>query len=166
MMIKKAFIAMGANLKSNLNLTLKENLEIALNMFPDYNLNILKVSNWYKTQPLPISNQPWFINSVIKINTNKSPKELLESLQIIEKLFGRKRNILNGPRTLDLDIIDYNGLIENKDPILPHPRMHIRKFVLLPLQDIEPNWVHPIMKKKIEFLIKKQKDAQKIIKLI
>ena len=93
------------------------------------------------------------------------PKELLESLQIIEKLFGRKRNILNGPRTLDLDIIDYNGLIENNDPILPHPRMHLRKFVLIPLQDIEPNWVHPIMNKKIEFLIKKQKDDQKLIKL-
>ena len=130
-----------------------------------FNLNILKVSNWYKTQPIPISNQPWFINSVIKINTNKSPKELLESLQIIEKLFGRKRNILNGPRTLDLDIIDYNGLIQNNDPILPHPRMHLRKFVLIPLQDIEPNWVHPIMNKKIEFLIKKQKDDQKLIKL-
>jgi len=165
MMINKAFIAMGANLKSDLNLTLKENLEIALNMFPDYDLNILKVSNWYKTQPIPISDQPWFINSVIKISTSKSPKELLKSLQIIEKLFGRKRNILNGPRTLDLDIIDYNGLIENNDPILPHPRMHIRKFVLTPLQDIEPNWVHPIMKKKIEFLIKKQKDDQKIIKI-
>ena len=165
MTIKKAFIAMGANLKSDLNLTLKENLEIALNMFPDYDLNILKVSNWYKTQPIPISDQPWFINSVIKISTSKSPKELLKSLQIIEKLFGRKRKILNGPRTLDLDIIDYNGLIENNDPILPHPRMHIRKFVLTPLQDIEPNWVHPIMKKKIEFLIKKQKDDQKIIKI-
>ena len=165
MTIKKAFIAMGANLKSNLNLTLKENLEIALNMFPDYDLNILKVSNWYKTQPIPISNQPWFINSVIKISTNKSPTELLESLQIIEKLFGRKRNIINDPRTLDLDIIDYNGLIENNDPILPHPRMHLRKFVLIPLQDIEPNWVHPIMNKKIEFLIKKQKDDQKLIKV-
>ena len=97
--MKKAFIAMGANLKSNLNLTLKENLKIALNKFPEYDLNILKVSNWYKTQPIPISNQPWFINSVIKINTNKSPKELLESLQIIEKLFGRKRKILNGMLT-------------------------------------------------------------------
>ena len=165
MMINQAFIAMGANLKSNSNLTLKENLEIALKMLPDYDLNILKVSNWYKTQPIPISNQPWFINSVIKINTNKSPKELLESLQIIEKLFGRKRNILNGPRTLDLDIIDYNGLIENNNPILPHPRMHLRKFVLMPLQDIEPNWVHPVMKTKIEFLIKKQKDNQTIIKI-
>ena len=164
-MMTKAFIAMGANLKSDLNLTLKENLEIALNMFQGYDLNILKVSNWYKTQPIPISNQPWFINAVIKISTKKSPKELLETLQTIEKLFGRKRNILNGPRTLDLDIIDYNGLIENNDPILPHPRMHIRKFVLIPLQDIEPNWVHPIMNKKIEFLIKKQKDGQKLIKL-
>ena len=165
MMINKAFIAMGANLKSDLNLTLKENLEIALNMFQGYDLNILKVSNWYKTQPIPISNQPWFINAVIKISTKKSPKELLETLQTIEKLFGRKRNILNGPRTLDLDIIDYNGLIENNDPILPHPRMHIRKFVLIPLQDIEPNWVHPITQKNINFLIQKQKDEQKIIKL-
>ena len=164
-MMTKAFIAMGANLKSDLNLTLKENLEIALNMFQGYDLNVLKVSNWYKTQPIPISNQPWFINAVIKISTKKSPKELLETLQTIEKLFGRKRNILNGPRTLDLDIIDYNGLIENNDPILPHPRMHIRKFVLIPLQDIEPNWVHPIMQKNIKFLIKKQKDDQKIIKL-
>ena len=164
-MIKKAFIAMGANLKSDLNLTLKENLEIALNMFQGYDLNILKVSNWYKTQPIPISNQPWFINAVIKISTKKSPKELLETLQTIEKLFGRKRNILNGPRTLDLDIIDYNGLIENNDPILPHPRMHIRKFVLIPMQDIEPNWVHPITQKNINFLIQKQKDDQKIIKL-
>ena len=165
MMMTKAFIALGANLKSDLNLTLKENLEIALNMFQGYDLNILKVSNWYKTQPIPISDQPWFINAVIKISTKKSPKKLLETLQIIEKLFGRKRNILNGPRTLDLDIIDYNGLIENKDPILPHPRMHIRKFVLIPMQDIEPNWVHPITKKNINFLIQKQKDDQKIIKL-
>ena len=165
MTIKKAFIAMGANLKSDLNLTLKENLEIALNMFQGYDLNILKVSNWYKTQPIPISNQPWFINAVIKISTKKSPKELLETLQTIEKLFGRKRNILNGPRTLDLDIIDYNGLIKNNDPILPHPRMHIRKFVLIPMQDIEPNWVHPITQKNINFLIQKQKDDQKIIKL-
>ncbi len=164
-MMTKAFIAMGANLKSYLNLTLKENLEIALNMFQGYDLNILKVSNWYKTQPIPISNQPWFINAVIKISTKKSPKELLETLQTIEKLFGRKRNILNGPRTLDLDIIDYNGLIENNDPILPHPRMHIRKFVLIPMQDIEPNWVHPITQKNINFLIQKQKDDQKIIKL-
>jgi len=164
-MMTKAFIAMGANLKSDLNLTLKENLEIALNMFQGYDLNILKVSNWYKTQPIPISNQPWFINAVIKISTKKSPKELLETLQTIEKLFGRKRNILNGPRTLDLDIIDYNGLIENNDPILPHPRMHIRKFVLIPMQDIEPNWVHPITQKNINFLIQKQKDDQKIIKL-
>ena len=83
----------------------------------------------------------------------------------IENLFGRKRNKRNESRTLDLDIIDYNGFIKTDNPILPHPRMHIRKFVLLPLRDVEPEWLHPNFKIKINDLILQCTDNQKIYKL-
>ena len=126
-----AFIALGANLKRNQDLSLQENIQTALKYFPDHGISIIKISNFYR----------------------------------IENTFGRKRNKQNESRTLDLDIIDFNGIIKTDNPILPHPRMHIRKFVLLPLRDIEPEWLHPNFKIKINDLILQCTDNQKIYKL-
>ena len=164
-MTNMAFISLGSNLKKNNELSLKENLEIILKTFPKNGIFVKKISNWYESEPVPLSSQPWFINSVVKVSTNKSPEELLYNLHEIENFFGRKRSILNASRTIDLDLIDFQGLIKNDSLILPHPRMHLRLFVLLPLQDIEPNWVHPVLKQSIKELLNNYTSDQKIIKL-
>ena len=160
-----AFIALGANLKKFKHLSLQENIQTSLKHFPDYGINLIKISNWYTSEPYPKLSQPWYVNSVVKITTNETSENLISILHKIENLFGRKRNKQNESRTLDLDIIDYNGIIKNNNPILPHPRMHIRKFVLLPLRDIEPEWLHPNFKTKINDLILQCTDNQKIYKL-
>ena len=160
-----AFVALGANLKKNKNLSLQENIQSALKYFPDQSIKLIEMSNWYKSEPFPKLNQPWYINAVVKIATNKSPENLLNSLHEIEDQFGRKRNKLNEARTLDLDLIDFNGIVNKENPILPHPRMHLRKFVLMPLKDIEPQWLHPCFKSKIDKLLLLYTKNQKISKL-
>tara|TARA_B100000700_G_scaffold313516_1_gene398667 strand:+ start:1827 stop:2321 length:495 start_codon:yes stop_codon:yes gene_type:complete len=160
-----AFVALGANLKKNKNLSLQENIQNALKYFPNQSIKLIEMSNWYKSEPFPKLNQPWYINAVVKIATNKSPENLLNSLHEIEDQFGRKRNKLNEARTLDLDLIDFNGIVNKENPILPHPRMHLRKFVLMPLKDIEPQWLHPCFKSKIDKLLLLYTKNQKISKL-
>ena len=164
-MTNTAFISLGSNLKRDNKLSLKENLETILMTFPENNIFVKKISNWYESEPVPLSNQPWFINAVVKVSTNTSPEELLYKLHKIENFFGRERSILNASRTIDLDLIDYQGLIKRDSLILPHPRMHLRLFVLLPMQDIEPNWVHPVLKYSIKELITNYTSNQKIKKL-
>ena len=164
-MTNSAFISLGSNLKRDNKLSLKENLEIILKTFPKNSIFVKKISNWYESEPVPPSSQPWFINSVVKVSTNKAPEELLCKLHEIENFFGRKRSILNASRTIDLDLIDFQSLIKNDSLILPHPRMHLRLFVLLPLQDVEPNWVHPIFKQSIKELLTNYTSDQKIRKL-
>ena len=160
-----AFIAIGSNLKINNELSLKENLEIVLNFFHEKSIFINKISNWYESDPVPLSVQPKYVNAVVKVTTNKSPKNLMLTLHEIEKLFGRKRSVLNASRKIDLDIIDFQGLIKRDGLILPHPRMHLRLFVLLPMKDIEPNWVHPILKQNLSELVVNYAYDQEIKKL-
>ena len=160
-----AFIALGANLKRFKHLSLQENIQTSLNYFSDYGINLIKISKWYKSEPYPKLYQPWYVNAVAKITTKETSENLIKNLHKIENTFGRKRNKQNESRTLDLDIIDFNGIIKTDNPILPHPRMHIRKFVLLPLRDVEPEWLHPDFKIKINDLILQCTDNQKIYKL-
>ena len=116
---------------------------------------------------MPLSNQPWYVNAVAEIITQKTPFELLKFLIKVEEIFGRIRNKKNESRIIDLDIVDYkNQLISfKKKLIIPHPRMHERAFVLLPLQKINPVWEHPKYKMKISELIKNIDKKQKIEKI-
>ena len=123
-------------------------------------------SPWYQSEPLPVSNQPWYINGVLKVKTSLNPNNLLKTLLKIENSFGRTRKKKNEPRVIDLDLLTYNDLvIDSKLLVIPHARMHIRRFVLDPLIDIAPEWVHPILKIKATELRKKIKDQQNIKKL-
>jgi 2-amino-4-hydroxy-6-hydroxymethyldihydropteridine diphosphokinase len=106
------------------------------------------VSRWYETEPVPPSGQPNYINGLARLGRERataiSPESLLSELQAIEARFGRRRAEPNAARTLDLDLIDMDGTVrDTPDPILPHPRAHLRAFVLLPLLDVAPDWVHP-----------------------
>ncbi len=111
-------------------------------------------SRWYSTAPIPPSGQPRYVNAVLRLITAEAPAALLRRLAAIEGTFGRVRTAPDAARTLDLDIIDMEGLVRTApDPILPHPRAHLRGFVLYPLRDVAPDWVHPVSGLTIDALI-------------
>ena len=112
-------------------------------------------SRFYKTDPVDYKNQDWFINVVVKVETTLAPFELIKILKSIERDAGRvDGSIRFGPRVLDLDIILYDDLVTNSSElIVPHPRMHKRRFVLRPICDIDPTIVHPVLKKEMQALL-------------
>lgn len=117
-------------------------------------VSLQKQSPWYRSQAIPVSDQPDYCNGVISLKTDMSPLALLAALQVIEAGFGRVRSVPNAARTLDLDIIDIDGTLCNEPTlVLPHPRAHERAFVLRPLQDIEPTWEHPVLHQSVSLLL-------------
>ena len=160
------YIGIGSNLNGKNNETPLQNCKKALVELKK-EVNICKISSWYKSEPIPISNQPWYVNGVVEIRTNKSSIDLLGFILNIEELLGRVRKKKNEARVLDLDIIDYKKkiLYKKNKLIIPHPRMHQRSFVLQPLQELNPKWIHPIKKKGLKELISNLNDKQKIFKI-
>ena len=111
-------------------------------------------SGWYSTAPIPASGQPRYVNGAVSLLTEADPSTILAFLQRIEISEGRSRGIVNAARTLDLDLIDLDGTIRAApDPILPHPRAHLRAFVLLPVRDLVPDWIHPVTKQSVHALL-------------
>ena len=130
----KAVIALGSNLGEP-----KENLDLAIGLLREAT-DVQKVSNYYVTKPVGYEDQPDFINAVCIIETELPAIDLLNMLHGIEKAMGRERTIKWGPRTLDLDIIQYGSMLSSAEELtLPHPRAHERKFVLEPWHEIEPD---------------------------
>ncbi len=157
-------IALGANLPSQYG-EAETTLQFAVKAMEEEGLTILNSSYIWKTAPVPISDQPWYKNAVVSIETKLVPQKLLQLLNKIEDDFGRIRTVRNAPRLLDLDIITYHDTILNTDSLtLPHPRMHERAFVLKPLEEIDNNFIHPQSHKDIATLISHIPDAQKIEK--
>ena len=147
------------NIGSNLN-SLKGdrfyNLKKTIQLITANKFKILKISNIYETPSYPNKKNPKFLNISLSIDTKEKPESLIKIFQTIEKKLQRNRTLKNQPRTCDIDIIDYYSKIINTNHIvLPHPRAHLRNFVLYPLREISPNWLHPVFNKKIDFLIKK-----------
>ena len=152
----------GSNLNSKYG-TKFENISIAINLLINSNLKIKKVSNFYETPSYPNKKLPKFVNVGIIANYKYDFDRLLKEISLIEKKIGRIRLKKNEPRVCDIDIIDFNGLIEtNKSINLPHPRSHSRNFVLYPIKEIDPYWVHPIFKKNVDFLISELSQISRI----
>jgi 2-amino-4-hydroxy-6-hydroxymethyldihydropteridine diphosphokinase len=146
-------LGLGANLPSAVGPPVAT-LEAALAALERAGVRVVACSRWYRTAPVPASDQPWFVNGVAQVETKLAPSELIALLQKIESEFGRKRGLRDAARSLDLDILDYDGLVEaGPDLILPHPRMHQRAFVLKPLAEIAPDWRHPKLDKPVSALI-------------
>ena len=127
---------------------------------------LLLVSSIYETAPWGKTDQPDFLNQVLLINTKFSPEELLKSILFIEEKGGRKRTVKNAPRTIDIDILFYNDLILEKPGLtIPHPRIAIRRFVLEPLNEISPEFIHPVIGKTIRELLLECKDELGVKKI-
>ena len=144
------YLNIGSNLPSS-NGGRKDNIEKAIKLLKELKFNLLEMSSFYETPSYPNKNDPRFINLCIKLESNLSAIDFLKKIKEIETKLGRTRLKKNEPRTCDIDIIDFNGeIIKNNELETPHPRLHLRNFVIYPLKEIEPNWFHPIFNKNID----------------
>ena len=161
-------IALGSNIPFK-NISPAEIIEEAYNILENYNIKILKKSNIYQSEAFPNKSDPLFYNSALSIETKLNPIDLLDNLLKIEKLFGRARKEKNSPRTLDIDIISYDNLILNEKNLkIPHPALHLRPFVILPIRDLDTNWKHPVFFKTVTQIIDKfkPKEINKVKKIL
>ncbi len=154
-----AFIGLGSNLKDKMG-----NLNKAMELVEKSSMvKVLKRSSVYQTEPVGINDQPLFLNMVLEVETAISPFELLRFLQDIERKMGRKREKKWGPRNIDLDLLLYDEQIINSSELtLPHPQMHLRKFVLIPLAEIAKDKIHPLKQQTISELLKNLKQDSKV----
>jgi 2-amino-4-hydroxy-6-hydroxymethyldihydropteridine diphosphokinase len=127
--------------------------EAALLALQKDGLTVFRQSPWYESAPVPASDQPWFVNGVLWLDTTLTATDLLNRLHQIEAAFGRVRREVNAPRILDLDLLDFRGEVGDGPPRLPHPRLAFRAFVLLPLRDLVPDWRHPVSRQAVSDLI-------------
>ena len=155
------YLGIGSNLPSSFGNRFA-NINLAVSSLQEKGIKLVKQSSFYETFSYPNKENPKFINIVIAIETSLFPKDLMELLITIEEKLERKRIKKNDPRTCDIDIIDYYGKIvnlkvNNFELKIPHQSMPDRNFVLYPLEEICPNWIHPISKMTINDLIKNLK---------
>lgn len=139
-------IGIGGNLDSPRWGPPQQTLGAALTALEREGVTIAARSSWYRSEPVPRSDQPWFVNAVAAIETELEAGALLALMQAIERRFGRVRGVRDAARTVDLDLLDHRGeQHETADLTLPHPRLHQRRFVLEPLAEIAPGWRHPLL---------------------
>ena len=138
-------VALGSNLESPDFGGPQQTLEAALDVMPSFGVTVLAKSSWYRSAPVPISDQPWFVNGVASVATKAHSSDLLTLLHEIEARFGRTRTIRNESRILDLDLLAYGGECRSVPGglILPHPKIAERAFVLEPLAELAAGWRHP-----------------------
>jgi 2-amino-4-hydroxy-6-hydroxymethyldihydropteridine diphosphokinase len=155
---RTAFLSAGSNLGDRRSI-----LQSALAALRKAGAEPRQISSCFETEPVGFRGQPWFLNLALEVQTRSTPLELLEICQAIESAQGRTRPFPNGPRTLDLDILLYGDLIMD-DPRLqiPHPRMSERRFVLVPLAQIAPDLLHPVLKKSIRSLLESCPDSSTV----
>lgn len=156
---RKAIVALGSNLGDK-----KSNLDNAIKIIGDNKLcKVIKTSSYIKTEPWGYKEQEEFLNAAIEVETLLSPNELITLLLEIEKKLKRERVLKWGPRTIDLDVIFMDNIISNdEDIILPHPRMHLREFVLEPINEISPYFLHPLKNKRVFELLEELREGEKI----
>lgn len=155
--LNNVFIAFGSNIGNR-----QKYLNIALNKILENNsFKLLKLSSIYETEPFGILGKENFYNSVILCETSFSPSVLLKFLQNIEDSLGRKRRLRWDERTIDLDILFYDDLVLSiPDLTIPHPMIEKRGFVLAPLNEISPDFIHPVSKMKIEEIFERWKESE------
>lgn len=146
-MHKAVYLSLGSNLGDR-----AANLRLAIDKLADFG-KVEAVSSFYETEPVETAPQPWFLNCVVKFDTEKMPRQLLSSILNLEQGMGRQRKPGKGPRTIDIDVLVFgSSIIELPSLIVPHPRLHLRRFVLEPLAEIAPDLRHPVFKRTIREL--------------
>lgn len=161
-------VGVGSNLSNERHGAPIDVCRAALRRFDEVGLPVEARSRWYRTAPVPVSDQPWFVNAVVAVRTDLPPAGLLARLHEVEAAFGRVRRLRNEARVLDLDLLAYGDVVSQDGaeggavPVLPHPRLHERAFVLLPLADVAPDWRHPVTGAGLAEMIGRLPSGQRI----
>lgn len=157
-------IGLGGNLHSPEHGAPQATLQAALDLLQGDGVETVCRSGWYHSPPVPASDQPWFVNAVARVQTALDPESLLRLLHEVEARLGRRRRVRWEARVVDLDLLCYGDRIWRADSgsslTLPHPRMHQRAFVLVPLAEIAPGWRHPMLCRSVETLIEALEPAE------
>src|SRR5712671_3303692 len=128
---------------------------------------VISVSSFYETEPIEVTNQPWFLNCAVKVETTKMPKQLMAAILEMEREMGRLRTIKKGPRTVDIDILLFgDAVVDSQEVTIPHPAMHERRFVLEPLAEIAPEARHPVFKKTVSEMLDALPGGQTVRKVV
>ena len=146
--VNVVYLGIGSNIGNRIT-----HIEKAKSLLIENNINLIAISSYYETPSWPNPKKPKFINIVLKVICSQKPSELLYLCKSIEVKLGRRKSAKNAPRECDIDIIDFKGQVSNDGLNLPHKMMHKRNFVLIPLFEIDKDWVHPLFKTNIKDLI-------------
>ena len=161
-MTQNAYVGLGSNLGDRAGYLL-----LAVRGMLDAGLDVIRLSSIYETEPVEYENQPAFLNMVAELrgSTLPSPEQLLARLLRIEYALGRKRDVPMGPRTIDLDLLLFKDQqLATEFLTIPHPRLHARRFVLVPLNELVPNLVHPVLAKPVRELLSQTKDRSTVVR--
>lgn len=155
-----AYLSLGSNLGKR-----EQQLRLAMQRLGGLG-RVISVSSIYDTQPVEVSDQPWFLNCAVALETDRSPQQLLSGVLAIEREMGRERSRKKGPRKIDIDILLCGQqIIHSPQLTVPHPAMHERRFVLEPLAEIAPEVRHPLLKKSINDLLAKLRDRAVVCRM-
>ena len=160
-MAETVYLSLGSNLGDR-----EKNLRSAIATLADGKVRVTRVSSFYETEPVDLLEQPWFLNCVVQGETDASPLDLLRALRGIEARLGSNKLVPKGPRLIDLDILLYGDeVIDTQELQVPHPRMLLRKFVLVPLAEIAPNLKHPSWSGAVAQLLLETQDNRQVRRL-
>jgi len=155
------YLSLGSNEGDRL-----DNLRRACAALEARDIRLRRASSVYETEPVDMREQTWFLNCVIEVETSLPPLRLLYEIEQIEGELGRKRSLPKGPRTIDLDILLYgNSVIREESLVVPHPKLHKRRFVLVPLREIAPSLKLPLFDRTPEQLVPELRDSSDVVRL-
>ncbi len=159
--MKRVHLSLGSNLGDR-----TANIRKALELLAEKGVALRRLSSFYRTEPVDFRPQPWFVNCVAEVETDLMPLQLLRAVKSVERALGRRSGVPKGPRPIDIDILLYeNVAIRSRELTIPHERLSERRFVLIPLREVEAELRHPVTRRTVMEMLQETRDASQVIKL-